>query len=222
MLISECDREQGQDSSLPYVELCFSIIGQTLPADHGYGLYSAIAHCQEELHNLEGVSIQTILGIPDNQGVIHLSDRSKLRIRLPAEKVPLVYPLAGKQLTIGKHAIRLGIPQIFVLEPAARLRSRIVTIKGFQEPEPFLAAAKRQLDTLQIQGTLEIPLNEDGEPSRKAIKIKTYSVVGFSLEVTDISDEDSIKLQALGLGGKRRMGCGIFNFISPAWRFDNV
>lgn len=222
MLITECDREERQDNNLPYVELCFSIIGKTLPADHGYGLYSAIAHCQEELHNLAGVSIQTIQGMPDKQGIIHLSDRSKLRIRLPGDKVPLVYPLAGKQLTIGKHSIRLGIPQIFVLQPAARLRSRIVIIKGFQEAETFLVAAKRQLDDLQIQGNLIIPLNEEGEFSRKAIKIKTFSVVGFSLEVTDLSDEDSIKLQALGLGGKHRMGCGIFNTLPRAWRFDNV
>jgi CRISPR-associated protein Cas6 len=217
MLITECDREPGQDNSLPYVELCFSIIGKTLPADHGYGLYSAIAHSQEELHNLAGVSIQTIQGMPDKQGIIHLSDRSKLRIRLPGDKVPLVYPLAGNQLTIGNHSILLGIPQIFVLQPAARLRSRIVTIKGFQEPETFLAAAKRQLDALQIQGNLSIPLNEEGEPSRKAIKVKTFSVVGFSLEATDLSDEDSIKLQILGLGGKHRMGCGVFNkFILSA------
>lgn len=222
MVVTECDREQQQDNSLPYVELCFSVIGQTLPADHGYALYSAIAHCQKELHNLAGVSIQTLQGIPDKQGVIHLSDRSQLKIRLPGDKVPLVYPLAGKQLTIGKHSIRLGIPQIFVLQPAPRLRSRIVIIKGFQEPDTFLVAAKRQLDDLQIQGNLTIPLNEEGELSRKAIKVKTFSVVGFSLEVTELNEYDSIKLQALGLGGKHRMGCGIFNVLPRAWRFDNV
>lgn len=210
MLAIEQQNTDSSNFNLPYVELSFEVLGQTLPADHGYGLYSAIAHSQEQIHNLEGVSIQTIVGIPDKLGMIHLSDRSRLRIRLPAEKVPLVYPLAGKQLTIGKHRIRLGIPQIFVLQPVAKLQSRIVTIKGFQEPEPFLAAAQRQLDTLQIQGNLAIPLNKEGETNRKAIKIKTYSVVGFSLEITDLNDEDSIRLQALGLGGKHRMGCGIF------------
>ncbi len=25
---------------LPYVDMCFGIVGQILPADHGYGLYS--------------------------------------------------------------------------------------------------------------------------------------------------------------------------------------
>jgi CRISPR-associated protein Cas6 len=199
--------------SLPYVELCFGVIGQTLPADHGYGLYSAIAHLCPKIHEQEGVSIQTISGEPDSQGKIYLSRQSRLKIRLPyePEKISLVLPLAGQQLTIGKHAIQLGIPQIFPLYPVDTLRSRIVTIKKFQEPELFKQAAQRQLDALGIQGNLVLPLNEAGEPSRKAIKIKIYSVVGFSLIVTDLNDEDSLKLQACGLGGKHRMGCGIFN-----------
>lgn len=198
---------------LPYVDMCFGLVGRSLPADHGYGLYSAIAHLCPQLHQQHWLSIQTVMGIPDGQGKIYLTDKSRLRIRLPGGQVPLVYPLAGKQLTIGTHSICLGIPQIFMLQPAARLRSRIVTIKGFQEPEPFLEAAKRQLEALEVQGTAAIPLNAEGEPDRKAIKIKRYSVVGFGLEVSGLSDEDSIKLQIYGLGGKRRMGAGIFTSV---------
>lgn len=73
-----------------------------------------------------------------------------------------------------------------------------------------MEAAKHQLNELGIQGTASIPTNVEGEPDRKAIKIKRYSVVGFGLEVADLSEENSIKLQEDGLGGKRRMGCGIF------------
>jgi CRISPR-associated protein Cas6 len=210
--------------SLPYVELSFGIIGKTLPADHGYGLYSAIAHLCPQLHDQESISIQTIAGEPDKQGKIYLSRQSQLRIRLPYEpdKIALVLPLAGQTLLIGNHSIQLGIPQIHPLHPTDKLRSRIVTIKKFQDPEPFKEAAQRQLDALGIQGNLILPLNEDGEPSRKAIKIKTYSVIGFSLIVTDLSDEDSIKLQQVGLGGKHRMGCGIFTSFPRAWRFYDV
>jgi CRISPR-associated protein Cas6 len=130
--------------------------------------------------------------------------------------------LAGQRLTIGTHEIQLLIPQISQLQPTDKLRSRLVTIKGFQEPGAFLEAAQRQLDTLSIQGHLSIPLNLDGEPSRKTIKIKRYSVVGFALEITNLSDEDSIKLQMLGLGGKHRMGCGIFTPFPRSWRFNDA
>jgi CRISPR-associated protein Cas6 len=210
--------------NVPFVELSFEAVGQTLPADHGYGLYSAIAHLCPKIHGQEGISIQTISGKPDNQGKIYLSRQSQLRIRLPydPERISLVLPLAGQRLVIGSHAIQLGIPQIHLLRPVEKLRSRIVTIKKFQEPEPFLDAAQRQLDALGIQGNLLIPINEQGEPSRKAIKIKSYSVVGFSVIVTDLNDEDSLKLQKYGLGGKHRMGCGIFVTFPRAWRFYNA
>ncbi|MDS3860592.1 type I-MYXAN CRISPR-associated protein Cas6/Cmx6 [Thermosynechococcaceae cyanobacterium BACA0444] len=193
-----------------YVELCFAVVGQTLPADHGYGLYSAIAHLAPQVHEQDGLSILTIAGIPDRQGKIFLTERSHLRIRLPYESLPMVYHLAGKQLSIGSHSIRLGIPQIFMLRSADRLRARIVTIKNHQEPESFLEAARFQLDALGIVGKALVPLDAEGKPGRKTIKIKTYSVVGFGLEVSGLNADDSIKLQILGLGGKHRMGCGVF------------
>jgi CRISPR-associated protein Cas6 len=209
MLTIEREGEPIDYLTTPYVDLSFPIIGETLPADHGYGLYAALTHWKEAIHHLEGLSIQTIAGIPDKQGKIFLSDGSRLRIRLPYDKVPLVYDLAGKSLTIGSHSIQLGIPQIYLLQPTSRLKSRIVVIKGYQEPEPFLEAVLRQLEDLEIQGTV-IPVNEQGEAERKTIKIKRFTVVGFTVGVFDLSDEDSIKLQIHGLGGKRRMGCGVF------------
>ncbi|WP_460194446.1 type I-MYXAN CRISPR-associated protein Cas6/Cmx6 [Thermosynechococcus sp. FA-CM-4201] len=224
MLTLEKTLTEDLQGSTPYIELSFAVVGDVLPADHGYGLYSAIAHKCADIHGLEGLSIQTIAGKPDQQGKIFLSHRSRLKLRLPysPSHLGLLLPLAGQQLTIGQHTIQLGIPQLYPLRPTNKLRSRIVTIKNFEEPEPFLAAAKRQLEALGIQGNLFIPLNEKGEPSRKAIKIKSYSVVGFSLIATDLRDEDSIKLQMFGLGGKHRMGCGVFTLFPHAWRFSDA
>jgi CRISPR-associated protein Cas6 len=197
----------------PYVELCFGVTGQTLPADHGYGLYSAISKVCPTLHERASISIQTITGMPDRRGKIYLTkERSALRIRLPydPELISRSLTLAGRQLTIGSHRISLGIPQFFALQPAESLRARIVVIKGFQEAEPFLEAVKYKLSLLDIRGNVSIPTNEKGECDRKTIKVKTFTVVGFGVVVTDLSAEDSIKLQVAGAGGKHRMGCGIF------------
>lgn len=113
-----------------------------------------------------------------------------------------VYPLTGKSLKIGKHRIRLGIPDICLLQPAERLRSRIVIIKGYAEPEGFLAVAKRQLEKLGIQGTASIATKADGKPKRRTIKVHNSTLVGFSLNVTNLSNDDSLV--------KRKMGCGLF------------
>ncbi|HAX75935.1 MAG TPA: type I-MYXAN CRISPR-associated protein Cas6/Cmx6 [Cyanobacteria bacterium UBA11372] len=210
MLITQTKPTETSDTNLPFVDLCFSVIGSTAPADHNYALHAAIKHLHPELLQQTGVSIQTITGIPDGRGKIYLSSRSRFRMRLPGDLVPLAYPLAGKQLKLGIHQIRLGIPQIYMLQPASRLRSRIVVIKGYQEPEEFLAAAKRQLNQLGISGTAAIPTNTEEECDRKTIKIKRFTVIGFGLEVIDLNDEDSLKLQIHGIGGKQKMGCGVF------------
>ncbi|KGF72642.1 CRISPR-associated protein Cas6 [Neosynechococcus sphagnicola sy1] len=197
----------------PYVELSFGVIGETLPADHGYGLYSAISKICPALHEQEGVSIQTITGIPDRRGRIYLTkDKSFLRIRLPYDPdlISRSLTLAGKQLTIGNHRISLGIPQFLTLQPADILKARIVVIKGFQDAEAFLKAAKYKLQLLDINGVASIPLNEKEEPDRKTIKIKSFTVVGFGVVVENLTAEDSIKLQVAGIGGKHRMGCGVF------------
>ncbi|WP_230966370.1 type I-MYXAN CRISPR-associated protein Cas6/Cmx6 [Nostoc commune] len=118
--------------------------------------------------------------------------------------------MAGKSLRIGKHTIRLGIPDIYFLQPVDKLRSGIVIIQGYQEPESFLAAAQRQLEQLGIQGKAFITKNTDGSPKRRSIKIKRFTVVGFGLEIINLSNEDSLTLLRYGIGGKRKMGCGVF------------
>jgi CRISPR-associated protein Cas6 len=115
-------------------------------------------------------------------------------------------------LEIDGYALRLGMPIARPLMPADSLYARIVTIKKFTEPAPFLAAATRQLAQFGITATVELP--RDGRTrSRRIITIHGRKVVGFSLAAHGLSEADSLKLQAVGIGGRRAMGCGIFNPI---------
>ncbi len=45
---------------------------------------------------------------------------------------------------------------------------------------------------------------------RRTIRIRKAEVVGYALLVEGLSVEDSLRLQQYGLGGRRRMGCGVF------------
>jgi CRISPR-associated endonuclease/helicase Cas3 len=194
----------------PFVEMSFPVRGKYLPADHNYALFAACVHLIPEIRQLTALSILTIPGYADKQGKILLTERSHLRIRIPIPQIPLIYKLAGKSVCLGIHEIQIGIPEIFMLQPANKLRSRIVIIKGYSEPEFFLAAAQRQLDSWEISGHISIPLDKKGEPSRKTIKVKRFTIVGFTTEVSNLSEEDSLKLQQWGIGGKRHLGCGYF------------
>jgi len=194
----------------PIVQLNFPVRGTYLPADHSYGLFAASVNLVPQIRSSQQISILSIPGIPDIPGRILLTKQSCLRIRVSVSQIPLVYKLATKKITIGIHEIYIGIPKIYVPKPTATLRSRIVTVKGYTKPKGFLEAVQRQLHNLGISGTASIPNNQEGHPARKTIKIQRFTIIGFTTEITNLSDADSLLLQAKGLGGKRHMGCGIF------------
>lgn len=195
------------------INLSFPVIGAELPADHNHRLCGAICKQLPYLHDLEGLAINTITGIPNKQGKITLTPKSRLLLRLPVEAIAQVYVLASQTLDIGGCTIQLGNPELQTLKPVDTLKARLVTIKGYTEPEQFLGAAQRQLQALDINANIGIPANDKGEPKRLTLKIRNHMIVGFSVVVSDLSPEDSIKLQIQGLGGKRRLGCGIFSPI---------
>jgi hypothetical protein len=184
-------------------DLVFPVTGDTLPSDHGYGLYAALCNWNSDFHSMDKVSVQTITGIKDYQGKIALGDKSCLRIRALQQQIALFQQLSRQTLKIGIHNISLGSPAIYSLAPVSQLKARIATIKGYQQPQDFLLAASRQLDNLSIQAEVII-----GE--RKSIKIKRFTVIGFEMTINKLNQTDSITLQSVGLGGKRKMGCGVF------------
>ncbi|KPQ39274.1 MAG: type I-MYXAN CRISPR-associated protein Cas6/Cmx6 [Phormidium sp.] len=199
-----------------YIELHFPAQGHTWCADQNYRLLGAMAKEHPSLHQLEGLAINTISGIPDKQGKIQLTEASRLSLRCPSESLLTVLPLAGKTLKIGADSISLGYPEVRPLRPVSELKARLVAIKhpsgNFNEvtPDWFLGACDRQLKALGIDAPVGIPANEDGEPDRKTLKIKGKTVVGYSVVVANLLPEQSLLLQTRGIGGKRRMGCGYF------------
>jgi CRISPR-associated protein Cas6 len=212
------------------IKVAFSLSGQQISADHGYLLYSAISRSVQALHGVDWLAIELISGFPSGPGLITLPDRdATLRLRIPADHYRDVLPLSGKRLDIGGHQIRLGLPVARPIEPASSLYARVVTIKKFTEPETFLEAARRKLDQFGVKGRLELPLDEQGRYRRRIITIHGKSVVGFSVAVHDLNDEDSLLLQGglvkmvspeegsmkwQSIFSRRAMGCGIFNPIT--------
>jgi CRISPR-associated protein Cas6 len=198
------------------VELQFPVLGTSIAADHGYALYSALSHHLAALHaDGNGLVIGPINGqyAGNNQFALDVR-RSRLRFRLPDDRIASLLPLAGKALDVGGHRIRLGVPTVQALTPAPALIARLVTIKGFTDPNGFFEAARRQFDALEIKGESGIPLTASGEhagePRRRILRIKDKKVVGFALQVTELTADESLRLQEHGIGGRRKMGCGFF------------
>jgi CRISPR-associated protein Cas6 len=198
------------------IDLHYPVSGDELPTDHAYGLYGAISRIMPTLHT-DNIPFRmaAITGAYQGNRSLGLDPRrSRLRVRVPLEVVPLFLPLTGQVLDVGGHPIRLGMPRVQALVPAPAVVARTVTIKGFTEAGPFLAAARRQLDALGVPGELGIPLinkgKHEGQPRRHVVRIKGRKVVGFTLQVEGLSAEESIRLQEAGIGGRGRLGCGFF------------
>ncbi|MCW5968131.1 MAG: type I-MYXAN CRISPR-associated protein Cas6/Cmx6 [Blastocatellales bacterium] len=192
---------------MAYLEMRFPINQATLPTDQGYVLFSAISRIIPEAHAADWLAVETIPGLARGDGLTQIDQESNLRIRLPQDRVHLMLKLAGKKLDLKGHSIRLGAPQIFLLRPASALYARIVTIKGYTEPEPFLDAVCRKLDQLGVKGEPVIG-------PRRVLKVGNHTIVGYALVIHELSDDGSLLLQEVGLGGRRHMGCGIFNPVS--------
>jgi CRISPR-associated protein Cas6 len=108
----------------------------------------------------------------------------------------------------------LGAPQVSAPRPAPTLHAHIVTIKNATEPASFLEAVRRELRQLGINGRPEIPRQGSGryagQPQRTIIRVRKNRIVGYSLLVHELSPADSERLLEVGLGGRRRMGAGVF------------
>ena len=207
-----------------YLEVQFQLRGKTLPADHGYSLYAAIKQIwqQSELEATQNVDIpsealiSSIPGIGNKQGMIYLNRRSRLRLRCPAADSQSWYRLLQNQvIDLQGHLIRLIQPRLTVIQPAAKLTSRLVVIKlekwdNQSAPQYFLESCQKGLERLDIKGQAFIESMPNGDLARRSLRIRGKHVMGFGVTVEGLSHEDSIKLQCLGLGGRGHFGCGWF------------
>jgi CRISPR-associated protein Cas6 len=203
------------------IDLAFALVSTCpVPADHGYHLYASISRALPAMHEPNGIGIHPIRGRIIGERQMQLCDWSRLTIRVAAERIAEVLPLAGKQLNLAGRPLRVGVPQVLALTPAPALRSRLVTIKvssaddqptGPPDHDAFLAAARRQLDALGIAPEAQFCIpTRDSRPLRRTLRIKDKEVVGYELLVKPLTAEESLALQSHGLGGRRHMGCGIF------------
>lgn len=191
------------------VDLFFHVQGKEVPVDHGYTLYSAISRILESgdenkwLHNADNVGLLPIRGHYAGQGKLMLDQHARFGLRLPVNLIPKVLRLAGKRLDVNGEALRVGVSTTSALIPAPVLYAHIVTTKNGEDETRFDAEVQRQLDALDIKG-------KPARGPRRIVTIKDKKVVGYSLLVSELTAEESIRLQEHGLGGRRKMGCGVF------------
>ena len=196
-----------------YIDVTFPVKGGIMTDDCVYKLFSSGCHVVPELKTSSDIFFTGISGVKSSNGEILITDRSIVRMRLPVDKIKIAYQLGNQTFVIGKsrqYKAYLGMPQLKMVLPSPSLKARIVTIKGHQTPESFIAAIARQMDAMGISGDAVIPQDDKGEFLRQVVRIHGKTILGFPLIVSNLSDEDSLTLQKRGIGGRKHFGCGLF------------
>jgi CRISPR-associated protein Cas6 len=188
---------------MPVVDLLFPARAGAIPVDHGYWLFSALATLLPTLHERRDVGIFNLRGTSTVGDSLYLG-AGTLRLRCPVEAIPLFLGLAGRSLDLAGHRIVLGAPTVRALEPVPRLSARLVTLKHAEEEEAFRASALRFIEEL-TGGPCALHAGR-----RRIVTVAGRKVVGFGLELSELTPHASQVLQEQGLGGRRHMGCGLF------------
>lgn len=190
------------------VDLFFSLRGQRVPVDHGYALYAAISQLLHEdkdgwLHRSDCIGIHPIRGRYLGNNKLLIEPASRLGFRVPVSSIPNFLPLAGKTFELDGHRLRIGVCTTHALQPVTAVYAHTVTTRNGQDETRFDEEVSRQLQSMDIKGR-----PERGE--RRVFNLKDKTIVGHSLLVSELTAEESIHLQEQGLGGRRKMGCGMF------------
>lgn len=207
-----------------YVDVVFPLKGRFLPLDNGYLIYLALSELCPNIHKEElDIGIHPIAGKPNRYKQLKLTRQSQLKIRIALEQIPLIYQFLVEQtFFIGANQFHIGIPEYKAITSSSSLYSRLVIIRRSIEPQTFIEAAQRQLEALGITGNINLLQKQNGQLQCRQLTLKkkegTFPLIGYGVKVTELTDLDSIKLQQQGIGGKRKMMCGVF---VPSWKAKN-
>lgn len=196
------------------VDLAYKIGCPTIPLDHAHSLSSALLEALPWLSEEEYAGIHLIHGAASGNGwfrpedteneLLHLSRRTRMRLRIPKHRLPEAQALSGETLDIDGHSLEIGKSDVFQLSSLPTLFSRYVITREELDETQFLEEVAEQLMALDI-------------PCRKMLGGITHTmnfadgpVFTRSLMVADLEPEQSVHLQQVGIGEGRTRGCGLF------------
>lgn len=193
----------------PLVRMRFPIIGQAeLPIDHGEALYASISRLLPELHGQENLGISAIEGGYADRDMLKFSRGGNFYIQVPSELIPIPLRLAGQALNLRTQNIRIGVPQLTLINSTSNLYARMVTVKGKEDEDSlkaYIHSAINNSGCLNGQDSYELRILR-----RRILNIHKNRIVAFGVSISKLSEQLSVWLQEQGTGGRRRYGCGFY------------
>lgn len=195
-------------------DLCFRIHCPHLPLDHAWALSRAVRQALPWLEEEPLAGIHLIHGAESGNGwyrpedpeteLLHLSRRTRFRLRLPRERMDDARSLSGRTLDINGHPLELGRAEARPLGLHSTLFARHVLGAAAGEEEAFVEQVAGELRRMGVTvrkllcGRAHVFHTPRGE-------LFTRSVM-----LAELEKADSLLLQQQGVGDGRLLGLGLF------------
>lgn len=188
------------------VDLQFALQGRAVPLDYADFLWQAVREVLPWLDDELHAGIHPLYGLSPGRGEWYLSRRSHLNLRLPAERIDAAHALTGSRLDLGGESVIIGKAAEKAFTHTPVLYSHFVTFETDQLPDEgeFYQRVCAELDTLAL-----VP-HSIVCGKRQRSQTARHSLHGFSLMVTGLDEDATLRLLCHGLGLERKRGCGIF------------
>lgn len=203
----------AEPSSGEIVDAVFAISCRSLPVDHAYALSQAIqaalpwfaAEPRAGLHIIRAAESGSGWLRPEGpHTLLHLSQRTRLVLRLPRQRLDAAAALLGRTLDVAGHALLVVRLSVRPLSRITTLISHCVLLAGCDDESEFRLAAARQLDALGIRpGEMLCGLTTPITTPGRTLQTRSLMLAG-------LTRAQSVLLQQQGLGAERKLGCGVF------------
>lgn len=197
------------------VDLLFSIECKQLPVDHAYALSAAVQQLLPWFADDEIAALHMIHGAQSGNGwerpegeddVIYLSRRTKLVLRVPAERVDDAIALCGHELEVAGNSMKVIKASKRLLEVTSSLYSRHVVAEEGEDEDAFMLRTVAELRDMGLHFKKVLCGKEH------TLHTPDRAITTRSLLIADLSFDDAITLQECGVGAKayKKLGCGLF------------
>lgn len=214
MYWQESSDKDEREGLAKVVDVAFRIRCPRLPVDHAYDLFRAIANKMPWIQNDDMVGIHSIHGAESGNGwyrpgrdgasFMQLSKRVRLILRVPEDRLHQCQELCGKTLRVSSEEITVSNYKVRNMNPMPTLFSRGVLTEAEESEDTFVERTHDSLKKMNIDAPKMLPGRQH------EIKLPGEHLVARSLLLADVSVPDSFKLQEIGLGKHRKLGCGLF------------
>lgn len=196
------------------VDISYLLTGKTLPVDHAQALSEAILDAlpwfgdegDAGVHLIHVAASSNGWERPEDSssGVLHLSRRTRMSLRIPKHRLEEAEQLTGQTLDVGGSSVLIGKSSVKPLSILPTLFSRYVVCGEDQDEAEFMDDIYKEFMHLGIKAR-KILCGKSHQLNASGGTIYTRSVM-----VADLEPEQSVLLQEKGLGTHRKMGCGLF------------